>query len=127
LIDIKAVEMWKKYVRRTGGTNLETAGGCLRSMGLGTPISHRERKGLIMAYTYKTEQFGMSGAIGSIFKEGFSSGPPTWFRHSAIMTLTANGQPASSANVLQSCSRWTESEPPQKDGIRDEIRRDEAR
>jgi hypothetical protein len=39
-------------------------------MGLGTPISHRERKGLIMAYTYKTEQFGMSGAIGSIFKDG---------------------------------------------------------
>ena len=23
-----------------------------------------------MAYTYKTEQFGMSGAIGSIFKDG---------------------------------------------------------
>jgi hypothetical protein len=69
-MDIKAVEIWKKYVRGTGGTNLETAGSCIRSMGLGTPESHRERKGLTMSYTYKTEQFGISGAIGSIFKDG---------------------------------------------------------
>jgi hypothetical protein len=30
----------------------------------------KEKERLTMAYTYKTEQFGTSGAIGSIFKDG---------------------------------------------------------
>jgi hypothetical protein len=69
LIDIKAVEIWKKYVRGTGGTNLEAA-GLSQEHGVGHCRISQRKKGLTMAYTYRTEQFGMSGAIGSIFKDG---------------------------------------------------------
>jgi hypothetical protein len=44
--------------------------GLSQEHGVGHSRISQRKKGLTMAYTYRTEQFGMSGAIGSIFKDG---------------------------------------------------------
>jgi len=44
--------------------------GLSQEYGVGRSRISQRKKGLTMAYTYRTEQFGLSGAIGSIFKDG---------------------------------------------------------
>jgi hypothetical protein len=44
--------------------------GTVRCVGWELPCLTEKGKGLTMTYTYRTEQFGVSGAVGSIFKDG---------------------------------------------------------